>query len=122
RRSGMRNADFGMRNVRPEHRTPKIEDRRPNTEDRTPPSSSSSSISTLNAGAREAGDRSTPNTPMFGHMVAPGVLAVSHQHFFNFRLDMDVDGASPNHVVEVDTHSLPPGPGNPALNAFTMTE
>src|SRR5258708_1914842 len=34
----------------------------------------------------------------YGHRVGPGVLAVSHQHFFNFRLDLDVDGPTPNTV------------------------
>ncbi len=56
-----------------------------------------------------------------GHMVAEGVAAVHHQHFFNFRLDTDVDGTA-NSVVEMNTASLPPGPKNPYANAFTMTE
>ena len=38
----------------------------------------------------------------FGHLVAPNVLAPHHQHFFNFRLDMDVDGAA-NNVEELNT-------------------
>ena len=56
-----------------------------------------------------------------GHKVAPNVEAVHHQHFFNFRLDFDVDGAA-NSVVEMNTQGAPPGPGNPYNNAFTMTE
>ncbi len=58
----------------------------------------------------------------FAHLVAPGVAAPHHQHFFNFRLDFDVDGSSPNAVVELDAESLPPGPDNPARNAFVMSE
>jgi primary-amine oxidase len=57
----------------------------------------------------------------FGHLVAPGVEAVHHQHFFNFRLDLDVDGSG-NNVVEQNTMALPPGKNNPHNNAFTMTE
>lgn len=41
-----------------------------------------------------------------GHPVAPGIQAPSHQHFFSYRLDFDVDGASPNRVLEMDTRSL----------------
>ncbi len=55
------------------------------------------------------------------HKVAPQVEAVHHQHFFNFRLDFDVDGTS-NSVVEMNTHALPTGKNNPYHNAFTMTE
>lgn len=57
----------------------------------------------------------------FGHLVAPGLAAVHHQHFFNFRLDMDVDGAR-NRVVESNTRALPRGPQNPHGNAFVMEE
>ena len=59
---------------------------------------------------------------MYGHAVAPGLVAVHHQHFFNFRLDMDVDGDTDNCVVEMNTESAPKGPANPFGNAFTMKE
>ena len=57
----------------------------------------------------------------YGHVVAPNLVAVHHQHFFNFRLDMDVDGTD-NSVVENNTRSLPAGLDNRYQNAFTMTE
>lgn len=59
------------------------------------------------------------NGNMFGHLVADGVEAVHHQHFFNFRLDLDVDGTA-NTVVEQNTEALPPGKTNPYNNAFVM--
>jgi primary-amine oxidase len=55
------------------------------------------------------------------HMVAPNLAAVHHQHFFNFRLDFDIDDG-PNAVREVNTHALPAGADNPSLNAFVMEE
>jgi primary-amine oxidase len=39
---------------------------------------------------------------MFGHLVAPRVRAPNHQHFFTWRLDLDVDGDS-NRVLEMNT-------------------
>jgi primary-amine oxidase len=71
--------------------------------------------------ARQAGGHGEGAAERYGHLVAPNVLAVSHQHFFNFRLDMDVDGPS-NTVVEMETHSAPAGPENPLGNVFFMTE
>jgi primary-amine oxidase len=50
-------------------------------------------------------------------LVAPQLNAMVHQHFFNMRLDLEIDGPS-NAVEEVWTESLPPGPENPHGNAF----
>ena len=57
-----------------------------------------------------------------GHLVAPGIEAVHHQHFFNFRLDLDIDSSGHNSVVEQNTTALPVGKNNPYNNAFTMQE
>jgi len=46
-----------------------------------------------------------------------GLYAPIHQHFFNFRLDFDVDGTD-NTVVEVHAEAEPAGPDNPIGNAF----
>jgi len=59
--------------------------------------------------------------PRFGTMVAPGIYAHMHQHVFNMRLDMDVDGTA-NRVVELDTVALPMDAENPYGNAFTLRE
>lgn len=58
----------------------------------------------------------------FGHLVEPHLEASNHQHFFNFRLDFDVDGAERNTVMEMNTEALPQGPNNPHGNAFVMKE
>ena len=50
-------------------------------------------------------------------LVAPGVAASHHQHFFTARLDLDVDGTE-NTVVETEAAADPPGPGNPDSVAF----
>ena len=60
-------------------------------------------------------------TPRSGTVVAPGVNAMVHQHFFCMRLDLDVDGDT-NSVYEVHTESIPAGPGNPYGNAFEQVE
>ena len=56
-----------------------------------------------------------------GHLVAPNVVAPHHQHFFNFRLDFDVDGPQ-NSVTEMNTTAMPAGPSNPYLNGMVMKE
>ncbi len=56
-------------------------------------------------------------TPRYGTIVAPQLNAHIHQHFFNFRLDMSVDGEA-NTVYEVNTVAEPPGTENPHANAF----
>jgi len=58
------------------------------------------------------------NGHSFGTLVHPHVEAINHQHFFVFRLDMDIDGANNNAVMEMNTKLVPPGPQNPYANAF----
>jgi len=56
-----------------------------------------------------------------GHLVAANVVAPHHQHFFNFRLDFDVDGEK-NAVHEMNTSAIAAGAGNPSLNGMVMKE
>ena len=53
----------------------------------------------------------------FGTLVKPHVEAINHQHFFVFRLDMDIDGAN-NGVMEMNSKAVPLGTANPYGNAF----
>ena len=53
----------------------------------------------------------------YGTEVSPRLYAPNHQHFFNARLDLDVDGEA-NNAQEVNVRAAPPGPENPNDNAF----
>jgi primary-amine oxidase len=61
---------------------------------------------------RGAGERSTEPEDFYGTMVAPHVVGIGHQHWFNLRLDFDVDGAS-NAVTENEVSRVA-APGNDA--------
>lgn len=58
------------------------------------------------------GERDPYANPVTTELAGP-----HHQHLFNFRLDMCVDGPE-NSVYEIDAVSVPPGPDNPYGNAF----
>jgi primary-amine oxidase len=66
----------------------------------------------MSMGAHHEGDE-----PEHGVKCAPGLYAPHHQHFFNARLDMAVDGHR-NTIVEVDSVPDPLGPENPYGNAW----
>jgi primary-amine oxidase len=57
----------------------------------------------------------------YGTEVAPGLLGHIHQHIFNARLDVEIDGPD-NTVLECDTIAPPPGPDNPYGNAYYVQE
>jgi primary-amine oxidase len=57
----------------------------------------------------------------YGVLVAPGLNAMIHEHYFNVRLDMSVDGDS-NSVVEVEAQRIPTGENNPLGNAHGPRE
>jgi primary-amine oxidase len=56
----------------------------------------------------------------FGTLIHPHVEAINHQHFFVFRLDMDIDGDQNNSVMEMNAELVPPGSSNPYSNAFAV--
>lgn len=66
----------------------------------------------LSLGALQPGEKSK-----YGTLIAPQLYAPNHQHFFNVRLDLDVDGPT-NTVYQVDLVPDEPGEKNPFGNAF----
>ncbi|WP_153798997.1 primary-amine oxidase [Foetidibacter luteolus] len=66
----------------------------------------------LSLGALDAGIK-----PKYGNLVAPQLYAPNHQHFFNMRLDFDLDGVN-NSVYELNVVADEPGDYNPYQNAF----
>lgn len=66
----------------------------------------------LSLGAVQPGEQ-----PKYGVLVAPQLYAPNHQHFFNVRLDFDLDGPA-NTVYQLDVVPDEPGPANPYENAF----
>jgi primary-amine oxidase len=59
---------------------------------------------------------------LFSHPVGPNLAAPHHQHFFTFRLDLDIDGPAPNRVIEMNSVAVAAGPRNPYGGAFEMRE
>lgn len=66
----------------------------------------------LSLGAARPGEK-----PAWGTMIAPQLYAPNHQHFFNVRLDFDLDGVA-NTVQQVDVAADPLDENNPYENAF----
>ncbi len=54
----------------------------------------------------------------YGRLVAPQLYAPNHQHIFNMRLDMMIDGVN-NSIYETHNESEPLGRGNPHGNAYS---
>ncbi len=70
-------------------------------------------------GVLSTGAVAPDEVPAHGTLVAPGLNAMVHQHFFNMRIDLDVDGPD-NAVDEVWTEADPRGEANPHGNAFRV--
>ena len=66
----------------------------------------------LSLGASRPGEK-----PKYGSLVAPQLYAPNHQHFFNVRLDFDLDGVA-NSVYQVDVVPEEIDASNPFENGF----
>lgn len=58
---------------------------------------------------------------LYGRLIAKNIFGVNHQHFFNYRLDFDVDGQA-NSVMEMNVKALPMDEKNPLGNAIAVAE
>ncbi len=56
---------------------------------------------------------------VYGQLIAKNIVGVNHQHFFNYRLDLDVDGQA-NSVMEMNVKALPMDQKNPLGNAIAL--
>ncbi|TAF03731.1 MAG: primary-amine oxidase [Nostocales cyanobacterium] len=56
-----------------------------------------------------------------GRLLAKNIFGVNHQHFFNYRLDLDVDGQA-NSVMEMNVNALPISEKNPLGNTITVAD
>lgn len=68
-----------------------------------------------------AGNGAASEKERYGALMTPEIVAVTHQHFFNFRLDMDVDGVE-NCVKEMNVAPMPPGADNPDGNGILFKQ
>jgi primary-amine oxidase len=57
--------------------------------------------------------------PRYGAVIAPLLYAPNHQHFFNVRLDVGIDGPN-NTVLQLDAVAEPTGENNSYENAFYL--
>ncbi len=62
-----------------------------------------------------------PEDNSYGRLIAKNIFGVNHQHFFNYRLDMDVDGQA-NSVMEMNVKALPMDNKNSLGNAIAIEE
>ncbi|MGC2402271.1 MAG: primary-amine oxidase [Acidobacteriaceae bacterium] len=70
----------------------------------------------LSLGAAHDGEK-----PIHGAMIAPLLYAPNHQHFFNVRLHLGLDGIN-NTVQQLDIAADPVDESNPFENAFRLAE
>jgi primary-amine oxidase len=65
-------------------------------------------------------DKTAAADTRHGTLIAPGLVAPFHSHYFNFRLDLDVDGTANDFMRErLTQQALPKGSPRRSLYAVT---
>jgi primary-amine oxidase len=75
----------------------------------------------LPKGVADTADGRRPDHDRFGHLVSANIVAPHHQHFFCYRLDLDVDGRD-NSAKEMNTRLLPREDSDGAPDRMRMEE
>ena len=65
-------------------------------------------------------DASASDDTRYGTLVAPNLVAVNHDHFFNFRLDLDIDG--PDNSINRDVYRPVRLPSDSARRSLYVVE
>ena len=70
--------------------------------------------------ATSMNDPSAPPDTRYGTLIAPNLVAPFHSHYFNFRLDLDVDGQNNDFMrLKLSREKMPEG--TPRRSMFTVT-
>jgi primary-amine oxidase len=70
--------------------------------------------------ATSVDDPDDPHATDYGRMVSPNIVATNHDHYFSFRLDMDVDGTNNSFVYDaLETQAI--GRESPRTSVWTTT-
>ena len=64
-------------------------------------------------------DATAAQDTRFGSLVAPGLVATNRDHYFNFRLDLDVDGSENSFTREVYEKTTLPS-SSPRRSLYTV--
>jgi primary-amine oxidase len=70
--------------------------------------------------AKTMRDPTAKDDTQYGTLVAPGLVAVQHDHYFNYRLDLDVDGSDNSFAKDILRPMMLP-PSSPRRSIHTVT-
>ena len=66
-------------------------------------------------------DATAKDDTRYGTLLAPNIVGTTHQHIYNFRLDLDIDGEN-NSLTEIDPVVLPNTTGTPRTSTMQTVQ